>query len=131
MQPIKTSEETKHRSYDVVIIGGAMIGAAVAWFTASNPDFTGKILVVEKDPSLEFSSTSRTNSSIRQQFSNKTNILISQFSAQYISEFKQYMENDPNVPTISFRKIGYLYLLLKNYKNLLQILFLHSFHNFL
>lgn len=110
MQPIKTAEEPKHRSYDVVIIGGAMIGAATAWFTASNPDFTGKILVVEKDPSLEFSSTARTNSSIRQQFSNKTNILISQFSAQYISEFKQYMENDPNVPTISFRKIGYLYL---------------------
>ena len=110
MQPIKPLEEPKCSSYDVVIIGGAMIGAAVAWFTASNPDFNGKILVVEKDPSLEFSSTSRTNSSIRQQFSNKINILISQFSARYISEFKQYMENDKNVPTISFKKIGYLYL---------------------
>ena len=51
MQPIILAEEPKHRSYDLVIIGGAMIGAAVAWFTASNPDFAGKILVVEKDPS--------------------------------------------------------------------------------
>ena len=110
MQPIKPAEEPKHRSYDVVIIGGAMIGAAVACFTASNPDFSGKILVVEQDPSLEFSSTSRTNSSIRQQFSSEINVRISQFSAQYISKFRQYMENDANVPPISFKKIGYLYL---------------------
>ena len=30
MQPIKIAEEPKFNSYDVVIIGGAMIGAAVA-----------------------------------------------------------------------------------------------------
>ena len=52
MQPIKQVEEPKFASYDVVIIGGAMIGASIAWFTVSNPDFRGKILVVEKDPSL-------------------------------------------------------------------------------
>ena len=120
MQPIKIAEEPKFNSYDVVIIGGAMIGAAVAWFTISNPDFKGKILVVEKDPTLEFSSTSRTNSSIRQQFSNKINILISQYSAQYISKFKQYMENDDRVPKILFKKIGYLYL--ANNENATKIL---------
>ena len=37
-------------SYDVVIVGGAMLGSSVAWFLSSNPDFTGSILVAEKDP---------------------------------------------------------------------------------
>jgi len=40
----------QHSSYDVVIVGGAIYGSAVAWFLADNPDFDGSILVVEKDP---------------------------------------------------------------------------------
>ena len=50
---IKT-HSPEHTSYDVVIIGGAMLGSSVAWFLSSNPDFTGSILVVEKDPAYEF-----------------------------------------------------------------------------
>ena len=115
MQPIKTAEEPRYQTYDVVIIGGAIMGTAIAWFTISNPDFNGKILVVEKDPTLEFSSTSRTNSSIRQQFSNKINILISKFSAEYISKFQHHMGNDESVPVIPFKKIGYLYLANENH----------------
>ena len=55
-------------SYDVVIIGGAVMGSSAAWFLSANPDFNGSVLVIEKDPSYEFSSTARTNSCIRQQF---------------------------------------------------------------
>ena len=87
-----------------------MIGTAIAWFLISNKDFKGKILIVEKDPRLEFSSTSRTNNSIRQQFSNKLNIEISKFSSNYISNFQSFMENDERIPEVSFNKIGYLYL---------------------
>ena len=63
------SGEPRNSSYDVVIVGGAMFGSSVAWFLASNPDFDGSILVVEKDPSYEFTSTAHTNSCMRQQFS--------------------------------------------------------------
>ena len=110
MKPNKTEYDPKLNSYEVVIAGGAMIGTAIAWFLISNKDFNGKILVVEKDPTLEFSSTSRTNNSIRQQFSNKLNIEISKFSSNYILNFKSYMENDERIPEIVFNKIGYLYL---------------------
>ena len=37
-------------SADVVIAGGAAIGSSVAYHLASNPDFSGTVVVVEKDP---------------------------------------------------------------------------------
>jgi len=66
---IHPTEIPAKTSYDVVIVGGAMLGSSVAWFTANNPDFNGSILVVERDPTYEFTSTSHTNSCMRQQFS--------------------------------------------------------------
>ena len=55
------STTPKHASYDVVIIGGATMGACTAWFLASNPDFKGKVLIVEKDPTFEKAQTGASN----------------------------------------------------------------------
>ena len=96
-------------SYDVVIVGGAMYGSSVAWWLSRNPDFAGSILVVERDPSYEFSSTSHTNSCIRQQFSNEVNIRISQFGAEFIHGFKEFMADD-EAPNILLQSYGYMYL---------------------
>ena len=60
----------KKTKYDVVVVGGAIYGSSVAWWLSQNTDFGGSILVVERDMSYEFASTSHTNSCIRQQFSN-------------------------------------------------------------
>ena len=98
------------KAYDVIIIGGAVYGSAIAWFLTKNSNFYGKILVVEKDPSYEFSSTARTNSCIRQQFSTKINIQISQFGADYISNFRTYMNEIPDIPNLSIQNFGYMYL---------------------
>ena len=38
-----------HKSYDVVIIGGAMIGSSAAFWLTRNPAFQGRVLVVERD----------------------------------------------------------------------------------
>jgi len=56
-RPGQLPTEPAHESYDVVIVGGAMYGSSIAWWTANNPDFDGRILVVERDPSYEFCST--------------------------------------------------------------------------
>jgi len=42
---------------DVLIVGGAAIGSATAFFLASQPDFKGKIHVIEQDFSYEKSAT--------------------------------------------------------------------------
>lgn len=97
-------------SYDVVIIGGAIYGSAAAWFLTENPDFDGRILVVEMDPSYEKSSTAHTNSCIRQQFTRRLNVEISRFSAEFINNFRQFMGDDPRVPDLEIQSFGYMYL---------------------
>ncbi|WP_068306134.1 FAD-binding oxidoreductase [Pararhodobacter sp. CCB-MM2] len=98
-------------SYDVVIVGGAVIGSAVACFLAANPDFTGSVLVVERDPTYRFAATSLSSSSIRVQFSNPINVKISQFGSAFIRDFAKTMQvaGEP-APDLNFHEGGYLFL---------------------
>lgn len=96
--------------YDVVIVGGAMLGSSIAWFLTDNPGFDGTVLVVERDPSYENSATARTNSCIRQQFSRRLNVRISQFGADFIKNLRKHMGGDERVPDLSIQSYGYLYL---------------------
>ena len=104
------TQTPNHSSYDVVIVGGAIIGASVAWFLSDDPDFDGKVLVVERDTSYEFSSTMHTNSCMRQQFSTELNVRISQFAADFVKNLPRYMGNDDRVPDLSIQNFGYMYL---------------------
>ena len=104
------TETPKLDSYDVVIVGGAMLGSSVAWFTMMNPDFNGSLLVVEKDPTYEFTSTAHTNSCMRQQFSNPINVQVSQFAAEFVKNFRDFFGGDDRVPNISLQSYGYMYL---------------------
>ncbi len=97
-------------SYDVVIIGGAIMGASAAWFLSDNKDFNGRVLVVERDPSYESCSTTHTNSCMRQQFSTALNVQISQFAADFVKNIRSYMGGDERVPELSIRSFGYMYL---------------------
>ena len=99
-----------HSTYDVVIVGGAIYGSSVAWWLTQMAGFDGKVLVVERDPTYEFASTSHTNSCIRQQFSNATNISVSQFGAQFIRNFRQFMGGNEDVPHLTLQSYGYMYL---------------------
>ncbi len=110
MNPTALAAKPSRSSYDVVIVGGAMYGSSVAWFLADNPDFGGSILVVERDPTYEFTSTAHTNSCMRQQFSNEINVRVSQFAAKFVKNFRAFMGNDPRVPDLVLQSFGYMYL---------------------
>lgn len=97
-------------AYDVVIIGGAMMGSSTAWFLSDNKDFTGSVLVVERDPSYSACSTVHSNSCIRQQFSTELNVRISQFGADFIQNLRSYMGGDSRIPDLKIQSYGYLYL---------------------
>lgn len=100
----------RHASYDVVIVGGGIMGSAIAWFLARRDDFKGRVLVIERDPSYEFASTSHTNSCIRQQFSTEINIKVSQFGADFVQDLQHHMGPDPRLPEIPIQSFGYMYL---------------------
>ncbi|MEL7302333.1 MAG: FAD-binding oxidoreductase [Pseudomonadota bacterium] len=105
--------ESARQAFDVVIVGGAMMGSSAAWFLVDNPEFDGTILVVERDPSYANSSTARTNSCMRQQFSNPLNIQISQFAAEYVTSFRERMtphfDRPDEAPQPVLQSFGYMY----------------------
>ena len=102
----------KHRvnSYDVVCIGGASTGSAVAYFLTENPDFDGTVAVIEADQSYDLCSTSRAQNSIREQFSQPVNIAISQYGLDFIDNFHENTQVEGSSPELNYRGTGYLFL---------------------
>jgi glycine/D-amino acid oxidase-like deaminating enzyme len=101
--------EPAQGSYDVVIVGGAIMGSSTAWWL-TELGFPGRILVIERDPSYEKAATALSFSCIRQQFSTELNIRISQFGADFVQSLRQRMGNDDRVPELKIQNFGYLYL---------------------
>lgn len=97
-------------SYDVVCIGGAAIGSAVAYYLTENPDFDGTVAVIEPDPSYDLAQTSRAQNSIREQFSQPVNIAISQYGLDFIDNFHENTQVDGESPELNYRGTGYLFL---------------------
>ena len=98
-----------HRAYDIVIVGGAIMGSSTAWFLSNDPDFDGRVLVIERDPSYQACSTAHTNSCMRQQFSTELNVHISQFAADFVTNLRSYM-GDARIPDLPIHSYGYMYL---------------------
>lgn len=96
-------------SYDVVIIGGAIMGSSTAWWL-TQMGFAGRVLVVERDPSYAQAATTLSFSCIRQQFSTELNIRISQFGADFVQSLRQRMGGDDRVPELKIQNFGYLYM---------------------
>ncbi len=100
----------EHSSYDVVIIGGAIMGSSTAWYLTEQAGFEGRVLVLDRDMSYETASTTHTNSCMRQQFSTELNVRISQYAADFVKNLRERMGEDERVPNLSIRNFGYLYL---------------------
>jgi glycine/D-amino acid oxidase-like deaminating enzyme len=94
---------------DVVIVGGAVMGASAAyWLTRFDPGL--RVLVVERDPSFARAATALSVASIRQQFSTGVNVAISAFGIGFIRDFQGSLGHDVGVPSLGFIENGYLFL---------------------
>jgi len=92
--------------YDVVIIGGAIVGSSVAYYLREE-GFSGTIALVDRDPQFAHAATTLSCASIRQQFSIPENIRLSQFTLGLFRRLKQEFGPDAD---IGFRENGYLIL---------------------
>ncbi len=97
-------------SYDVVIIGGAVTGSSTAYHLAANPDFKGRVLVLEKDPSYQRCASALSAASIRQQYSSAINIEISLYGIKFLRAIGETLAVDGDKPDIQFHEGGYLFL---------------------
>ncbi|MDO5703878.1 MAG: FAD-binding oxidoreductase [Paracoccus sp. (in: a-proteobacteria)] len=94
---------------DVLIAGGAVMGASCAfWLTRMSPGL--RVVVVEPDPTYQFSSTALSVASVRSQFTNPVNVQISRFAIDFIRDFARWTGPSGGVPDLGLRENGYLFL---------------------
>lgn len=98
------------QSYDVVVIGGGVIGSAIAYFLVAGEDFSGSVAVIEPDPSYAACATTRSWGGVRQQFSTPENIEMSLFAMDFIEQAPDLLDVGGERPDLGFRKQGYLFL---------------------
>jgi FAD-dependent oxidoreductase domain-containing protein 1 len=97
-------------AYDVVIGGGAVMGSSVAFHLASQPGFTGRILVIERDMTYAGAASSLSLSSVRQQFSCPVNIRVGLAGVAFLKAANELLAIDGEAPKLEFTENGYLYL---------------------
>ncbi len=99
--------ETK--KYDVVIVGGGVMGCSTAYYLMKS-DNTLKVVVVEMDPAYERASSTLSVSNARIQFSLKENIQVSRYALEKLECFEEEMTVDDLTPRITYRPEGNLFL---------------------
>ena len=99
------------QSFDVLVVGGGVIGSSAAFFLSSLPEARGsRIGVIEPDPTYARSSTALSVGGIRQQFSTPENILLSLFTAEFLRNSQGRLAVDGDPPDLGFVEGGYLFL---------------------
>jgi glycine/D-amino acid oxidase-like deaminating enzyme len=97
------------RTSDVVIVGGGVMGSAVAYFLCAD-GAAGRVLVVERDLTYRQASSGLSVGGIRQQYGTAINIHLSRASLEFYERFSERMEVRGDRPDIAFRQRGYLFL---------------------
>ena len=90
----------------VAIVGGAIVGGMTAYFLRRE-GYTGRIVVLERDPTYRFCSTALSAAGIRTQFGCPINVRMSMFGASFLKTLKDRFGPDADV---GFRERGYLVL---------------------
>jgi sarcosine oxidase subunit beta len=91
------------QSAEIVIIGGGIVGASIAWHLTQAG--CTDIIVVEREHSLGKGSTGKSMGGVRAQFTTEPNIRMSMYSIDFYSRFDERMDRPAG-----YRPQGYLFL---------------------
>ena len=95
--------------YDVIVIGGAAMGAATAFYLTLL-DESVDVAVIERDTTYARSSTVLSEGNVRVQFNLEENIRISQYAFEVLATFADDMTVGEMRPEVSARHQGNLFL---------------------
>lgn len=106
----KMSAGVRMNSFDVIIIGGGVIGSSVAYHLL-RADAGLRVAMVERDPTFARASSALSAGNARIQFSLQQNIEISQYTFQVLQNFAAEMAVDDVPPEVGFHREGNLFLI--------------------
>jgi len=106
-------------SYDVAIVGGAVMGSAVAYFLKRLAPGCN-VAVIEPDTTYEFASTLRASGGARRQFSCPENIEMSNFSIPFIARADQELCVAGVPAHVEWRQGGYLFIVSRRHADVLR-----------
>lgn len=97
--------------YDVIIIGGGVIGTSIALQIKERLRNLGGILVVEKDPTYKLAASTNSLGGITQQFMLPENLQMAHYGADFIRCHKVHLSMlDHPPPDPHFTSAGFLHL---------------------
>src|SRR5438034_7184934 len=100
--------------YDVVVIGGGVIGSATAWhLLAEAPGLA--VAVIEPDPAYAGAAASAASGGVRQLFSRPENVLMSRYTHEVINSWNDWSPPGASaeageVPDLGWHPNGYLFI---------------------
>ena len=95
-------------SCSIAIVGGGVIGSSVAYYLSTLGERS--VIVVERDPSYEFASSTLSASSIRQQFTTPICIHMSRYGFEFLKDIDLHLAVDHEPVDVTLVEKGYLYL---------------------
>jgi len=103
--------------FDVLVIGGGIMGSSTAHWLARKTNGQLKVCVVEPDPSYSTSATTLSVGGLRQQFSLRENIKIGLYARDFMRGYPASLAwgdlNPETLPEVNFQPHGYLFLATK------------------
>jgi len=93
----------------IVVVGGGVIGSAVAYFLRSM-DPSVEVTVLERDPSYARASSALSAASIRQQFSTPLSVQMSLYGIEFLRAIGEQLAVGGEAPSIDLHEGGYLFL---------------------
>lgn len=94
----------------IVIVGGGVHGAALAYWLTRQDRQPVEVIVLERDPTYREASSALSLSSVRQQFSQPVNIAIGLFGARFLRRASDTLATGAERPSLPFHEKGYLFL---------------------